>query len=69
MGAVCGEAVVHLYPAETARKVVLSSRTFLDDETLQLMHDRGIFSISTSRELRLRARTAILRRLRRRILT
>jgi len=52
MGAVCGEAVVHLYPADTARKVVLSSRTFFDDETLQLMHDRGIFSISTSRELR-----------------
>ena len=69
MGAVCAEAVVHLYPADTARKVVLSSRTFLDDETLQLMHDRGIFSISTSRELRLRARTAILRRLRGRILT
>ena len=49
MGAVCGEAVVHLYPANTARKVVLAGRTgvehgtFLDDATLQLMHDRGIF--------------------------
>ena len=56
IAAVCGEAkaqgmraVVHFYPAETARKVVLAGctgvehGTFLDDATLQLMHDRGIF--------------------------
>ena len=41
--------MVHLYPADTARKVVLADctgvvhATFLDDETLQLMHDLGIF--------------------------
>jgi imidazolonepropionase-like amidohydrolase len=40
---------VHLYLADTARKVVLAGSTgvehgtFLDDATLQLMHDRGIF--------------------------
>jgi imidazolonepropionase-like amidohydrolase len=56
IAAVCGEAkaqgmraVVHLYPADTARKVILAGctgvehGTFLDDATLQLMHDRGIF--------------------------
>jgi imidazolonepropionase-like amidohydrolase len=56
IAAVCGEAkaqgmraVVHLYPADTARKVVpagctdVEHGTFLDDATLQLMHDRGIF--------------------------
>jgi hypothetical protein len=49
IAAVCGEAVVLLYPADTARKVVLADctgvqhGTFLDDATLQLMHDRGIF--------------------------
>ena len=49
IAAVCGEAVVHLYPADTARKVVLPDctgvehGTFLDDTTPQLMHDRGIF--------------------------
>jgi imidazolonepropionase-like amidohydrolase len=54
--AVCGEAkaqrmraVVHVYTADTARKVILAGCTgiehgaFLDDPTLQLMHDRGIF--------------------------
>jgi imidazolonepropionase-like amidohydrolase len=54
--AVCGEskaqgmrAVVHAYTADTARKVILAGCTgiehgaFLDDATLQLMHDRGIF--------------------------
>jgi imidazolonepropionase-like amidohydrolase len=54
--AVCGEAkaqgmraVVHVYTADTARKVILAGCTgiehgaFLDDATLQLMHDRGIF--------------------------
>ena len=53
--AVCGEAkaqgmrAVVLYPADTARKVVVAGctgvehGTFLDDATLQLMHDRGIF--------------------------
>lgn len=41
--------MVHLYPADTARTVVLADctgvehGTFLDDATLQLMHDRGIF--------------------------
>ena len=41
--------MVHLYPADTARKVVLADctgvehGTFLDDTTPQLMHDRGIF--------------------------
>ena len=39
IAAVCGEAVVHLYPADTARKVVLADctgvehGTFLDDAT------------------------------------
>jgi imidazolonepropionase-like amidohydrolase len=54
--AVCGEAkaqgmraVVHVYTADTSRKVILAGCTgiehgaFLDDATLQLMHDRGIF--------------------------
>jgi imidazolonepropionase-like amidohydrolase len=54
--AACGEskvqgmrAVVHVYTADTARKVILAGCTgiehgaFLDDATLQLMHDRGIF--------------------------
>jgi imidazolonepropionase-like amidohydrolase len=54
--AACGEskaqrmrAVVHVYTADTARKVILAGCTgiehgaFLDDTTLQLMHDRGIF--------------------------
>ena len=41
--------MVHLYPADTARKVILAvctgveHGTFLDDATLQLMHDCGIF--------------------------
>jgi imidazolonepropionase-like amidohydrolase len=56
IAAVCGEAkaqgmwaVVQLYPADTARNAVLAGctgvehGTFLDDATLQLMHDRGIF--------------------------
>ncbi|SRR5258708_4731840 len=55
IAAVCGEAkaqgmraVVHLYPADTARKVILAvctgveHGTFLDDATPQLMHDCGI---------------------------
>ena len=54
--AACGEAkaqgmraVVHVYTADTARKVILAGCTalehgaFLDDAALQLMHDRGIF--------------------------
>ena len=56
IAAVCGDAkaqgmraVVHLYPADTARNAVLAGctgverGTFLDDATLQLMHERGIF--------------------------
>jgi imidazolonepropionase-like amidohydrolase len=54
--AACGEskaqgmrAVVHVYTADATRKVILAGCTgiehgaFLDDATLQLMHDRGIF--------------------------
>jgi hypothetical protein len=42
IAAVCGQAVVHLYPADTARKEVLADctgvehGTLLDDATLQL---------------------------------
>jgi imidazolonepropionase-like amidohydrolase len=56
INAVCGEskaqgmrAVVHVYTADTTRKVIVAGCTgiehgaFLDDATLQLMHDRGIF--------------------------
>ena len=41
--------MVHVYTADTTRKVILAGCTgiehgaFLDDATLQLMHDRGIF--------------------------
>ena len=54
--AACGEskapgmrAVVHVYTADTTRKVILAGCSgiehgaFLDDATLQLKHDRGIF--------------------------
>ncbi len=56
IAAVCGEAktqrmraVVHAHATDAARKVILAGctgiehGTFLDDATLQLMHDRGIF--------------------------
>jgi imidazolonepropionase-like amidohydrolase len=56
INAVCGEskaqgmrAVVHVYTADTTRKVILAGCTgiehgaFLDDATLELMHNRGIF--------------------------
>jgi imidazolonepropionase-like amidohydrolase len=56
INSVCGEskaqgmrAVVHVYTADTTRKVILAGCTgiehgaFLDDATLEPMHDRGIF--------------------------
>jgi len=62
IAAVCGEAkaqgmraVVHLYPCDTARKVILpvctgvEHGTFLDDAALQLMHDRAASSSIPSR--------------------
>ena len=33
MGAVCGEAVVHLYPADTARNAVLAGCTGVEHGT------------------------------------